>query len=102
MQVTLLSRKNCHLCTVVWKIACRLQAEIPFDLLKLDVDEDPALADRYGARLPVVLIDGIERCAGKVGEPELRRAIKKARWSRPISRILSRLRPRLGRGWSFL
>ncbi len=102
LQVTILSRPDCHLCTVVWKIASRLQAEFPFDLSKQEVDADPALSARYGARLPVVLMDGIERCSGKVTERTFRHALKRARWSRPISRILSRLRPWLGRGRSFL
>jgi len=39
----------------------------------------------------IVLLDEVEHFVGKVTEGELRRAIKKARWRRPISRILSRL-----------
>jgi hypothetical protein len=91
VQVTVLSRQNCHLCDVVLKIAKRLQAEAPFDLTKVDIGDDVVLTRAYGDRIPVVLIDGVEACAGKVTEGALRRAIKRARWSRPISRILSRL-----------
>ena len=91
LRVTIFSRQNCHLCDVVLKMATRLQAEAPFDLTKVDISEDVGLTRDYGDRIPVVLIDGVEACAGKVTEGALRRAIKKARWSRPISRILSRL-----------
>ena len=98
IQVTILSRQDCHLCEVAMGIARRLQAEIPFCLNQLDVANDPGLSAQYGHRIPVILIDQVESCAGKVTERELRRAIKRARWRRPISRILSRLgfHPRRG------
>lgn len=88
--VTILSRTDCHLCHVVAKMARHLQAELPFHLNLVDIDGDADLAVRYGSRIPVVLIDQTERLAGTITEGALRRAIKRARWRRPISRILSR------------
>lgn len=90
--LTILSRKNCHLCNVIHRIALHLQEELAFELTQVDVDQDRSLAEQYSHRIPVVLIDQVEACSGKITEGELRRAIKKARWSRPISRILSRLK----------
>lgn len=90
--LTILSRKDCHLCEVIHRIAGHLQEELEFELTKVDIDQDRSLAEQYGSRIPVVLIDEVEVCSGKITEGELRRAIKKARWSRPISRILSRLK----------
>lgn len=92
VQVTILSRQDCHLCEVVAKMARRLQEDLPFRLSQVNVDEDAVLSTRYGSRIPVVLIDQVERLSGKILERDLRRAIKRARWRRPISRILSRLR----------
>ena len=91
VHVTILSRKDCHLCDVMIRIARHLQAELNITTTKVDIEGDRALTERYGSRVPVVLIDEVEHCSGKVTEGELRRAIKKARWRRPISRILSRL-----------
>ena len=91
VHVTILSRKDCHLCDVMFRIALHLQAELNITTTKVDIEGDCALTERYGSRVPVVLIDEVEHCSGKVTEGELRRAIKKARWRRPISRILSRL-----------
>lgn len=91
VHVTILSRKDCHLCDVMFRIARHLQAEMNITTTKVDIEGDCALTERYGSRVPVVLIDEVEHCSGKVTEGELRRAIKKARWRRPISRILSRL-----------
>ena len=68
-----------------------LQSELHIETSKVSIEGDRVLMERYGTRVPVVLLDEVEHFAGKVTEGELRRAIKKARWRRPISRILSRL-----------
>ena len=91
VRVTILSRENCHLCKVVYRIALHLQSELNIEMSTVQIEGDKVLTERYGARVPVVLLDEVEHFAGKVTEEELRRAIKKARWRRPISRILSRL-----------
>lgn len=89
LRVIILSRKDCHLCDVVYRMAVRLQLELHIDTKKVSIEGDTDLIERHGARVPVVLLDGIEHFSGNVTEGELRRAIKKARWRRPISRILS-------------
>ena len=89
IRVIILSRKDCHLCDVVYRMAVRLQLELHIDTKKVSIEGDTDLLERHGARVPVVLLDGIEHFSGNVTEGELRRAIKKARWRRPISRILS-------------
>ena len=89
LRVIVLSRKDCHLCDVVYRMAVRLQLELHIDTKKVSIEGDTDLLERHGARVPVVLLDGIEHFSGNVTEGELRRAIKKARWRRPISRILS-------------
>jgi glutaredoxin-like protein DUF836 len=91
VRVTILSRKDCHLCGVVYRIALHLQSELHIEMSRVSIEGDRVLMERYGARVPIVLLDEVEHFAGKVTEGELRRAIKKARWRRPISRILSRL-----------
>ena len=91
VRVTILSREGCHLCDVVYRIAIHLQSELHIETSKVYVEGDRVLTERYGERVPVLLLDDVEQFAGKVTEGALRRAIKKARWRRPISRILSRL-----------
>ena len=91
VRMTIFSRDDCHLCRVVYRIAMRLQAELNIETSQVDIEGDRILMERYGARVPVILLDEVEHFAGKVTEGELRRAIKRARWRRPISRILSRL-----------
>ncbi len=98
VDVTILSRHKCHLCDVVERMARHVQAEVSFTLTRMNIDEQADLAARYGDRVPVVLINQVEAFAGKVTEGDFRRAVKRARWRQPISRILSRLRSTFRRG----
>ncbi len=98
IEVTILSRHDCHLCDVVLRIAQQVRTEIPFTLTRMNIDDNADLVARYGERVPVVLIDQVEAFAGKVTEGDFRRAVKRARWRQPISRILSRLSQKLKRG----
>lgn len=91
IRVTILSREDCHLCDVVYRMAIHLQSELHIEASKVSIDSDRVLMERYGTKVPVVLIDEVEHFSGNVTEGELRRTIKKARWRKPISRILSRL-----------
>ena len=77
IRVTVLSREDCHLCDDVYRIAVRLQSELYIEVSKLSIDGDKVLVERYGTRIPVVLLDEVEHFAGNVTEGELRRAIKK-------------------------
>lgn len=97
IQVRIYSRPDCHLCEGVIEMAQRLQAKIPFELDCVNIDYDSALVARYGTRIPVVTVNQQE-LGEPVTERDLRRAIKRARWSGPVSRILSRLGLRPKRG----
>lgn len=90
-EVIIYSRHKCHLCDVVERIAKTVQADLPFTLTRVNVDETADLAARYGNRVPVVLIDGQEAFSGKVTEGDFRRALEKAQGRGPISRILFHL-----------
>lgn len=98
LRITILSRRECHLCRVVTRVAEQVQQDLSFELRTIDVDSDNRLRMQYGDRIPVVLINDRETLSGKVTGGELREAIKKARWRNPISRILSRVKLALTRG----
>lgn len=98
LRVTIMSRRECHLCRVVARVAEQVQQDLSFDLVTVDVDSDERLSAQYGDRVPVLLINDRETLSGKVTGGELREAIKKARWRNPISRILSRVKLALTRG----
>jgi glutaredoxin len=59
-RVTLYTRVGCHLCEEAERVLQEEQAATPFQLDLVDVDRDPELARRYGVRVPVVAVDGVE------------------------------------------
>lgn len=56
IEVTLYSRKDCHLCEVAQTYLDELQSSIPHHLTVIDVDSDVKLRSTYGFNVPVVLI----------------------------------------------
>ena len=96
--VTLLSRRDCPPCHEALTLLRRLQARAAFTFQYLEIDDNELLTAEYGRRVPVLLLNGIEKLSGKFSEEDLERVMKKARWRRPVSRILSRIRLARKRG----
>jgi glutaredoxin len=70
----LYTRQGCHLCDD----AASALAQHGLQVARVDIDQDPALRDRYGQCVPVVVIDGKERFRGRVDELLLRRLIARS------------------------
>ncbi|MCW2491104.1 MAG: hypothetical protein QOH56_3883 [Pseudonocardiales bacterium] len=76
-QVTLLTRTGCHLCETAEDALVRLSAELGFELTTVDVDSELTLANEYGDRVPVILIDGAEHGYWRLEEQRFRAALGK-------------------------
>jgi glutaredoxin len=76
--VVVYARTGCHLCEHALEALRRLRNEAAFELQVRDVDAEPALAERYGATVPVVAVDGLEVSAGRFDAAAVRRAIRAA------------------------
>jgi glutaredoxin len=61
-ELTVFVRQGCHLCTDMLQSLEYLKSELDFRYRVQDVDEDTALADRYGDRVPVLVADANELC----------------------------------------
>ena len=72
--VTVYTREDCALCDAARETIEETAAglDVAIDLEMVDVDEDPALADEYGERVPYVLVDGHPAFKYEVDERELR------------------------------
>jgi glutaredoxin len=57
-KVTVYSRPGCGLCEEVIKQLQALRREAEFEWEEVDIDEDPALRQRYNEEVPVIAIDG--------------------------------------------
>ncbi len=59
--VTIYTRKGCHLCERAEAIVAEARRRIEFELEIIDIDESPALKEKYNEEVPVIAIDGRDR-----------------------------------------
>jgi glutaredoxin len=76
-RVTLITRRDCHLCEAAETTLRRLRDELGFGYAEVDVDGAADVRAEYSDRVPVVLIDGREHGYWRVEEPRFRKALRK-------------------------
>jgi glutaredoxin len=69
-RITLYERRNCHLCTEVQQVLDALLGPDRYE--RVDVDASDELVVRYGFRVPVVAVDGVDRLEAPMTAEELR------------------------------
>jgi hypothetical protein len=70
-EVVLYTRGGCHLCEDAEAVLRAAGEQTRFVLRLVDIDADPELAGRYGVRVPVVAVDGVEHFEYEVPADEL-------------------------------
>ena len=75
-RLTVYTRANCGLCHRAEALIAREARRA--DVVRVDVDTDPVLARRYGVRVPVVVVDGVEVAELEVRPGEVRAAVRRA------------------------
>ena len=75
--LTLYSRPGCHLCEEMKAIVRRTAAasSTPITVDEIDISADPALEERYGLEIPVLLVDGKKAAKYRIAEEALRRML---------------------------
>jgi uncharacterized membrane protein len=81
IEVTLYSRKDCHLCDVAQTYLEELQSNIPHHLNLIDVDSDSKLKKLYGFNVPVVVI-GPYKLSAPIEKKDLEISLKAVQQSR--------------------
>jgi glutaredoxin len=71
VHVVLYSRPGCGLCDRARELLELQRARTPFALEEVDVTGDDDLERAYGIRIPVVVVDGVERFEVEVDPAEL-------------------------------
>ncbi len=71
----LYSKEGCHLCEQAKAILRRLAAEGLLEWKIVDIQENPALYERYWDKIPVVILEDGRSWYGKISEFRLRRAL---------------------------
>ena len=75
-EVVFYTRKGCCLCDDALAVVEAARREAPFALSIVDVDEDPSLVDRFGDKVPVVVVDGRIHAKYRVDEQTLLRRVR--------------------------
>ena len=70
--VRMYSRARCGLCDEARAVILSVREDAPFDYEEVSIDGDHSLEGEYGLRVPVVLVDGVERFEVEVTAPDLR------------------------------
>src|SRR2546430_14700486 len=52
----LLEKSDCGLCAEAYRALRRVALDVPLQIERVDITEDPALFDRYALRIPVVVV----------------------------------------------
>jgi hypothetical protein len=76
VQVTLYTRRGCHLCEQAWGQLQAARARYGFTLTATDVDADPKLRAQYDDCVPVVMVNGKVRFRGQVNPLLLERLLR--------------------------
>jgi glutaredoxin len=74
--LTLYSKPGCHLCDDMKHVIDAVSARVPLSLEIIDISSDPALLERYGIEIPVLLIDGKKAAKYRVTMAELERRLR--------------------------
>jgi glutaredoxin len=75
IEILLYTRPGCHLCEEAESLLAQCGKGLALNIIKIDIDIQPSLVERYGEKIPVLLINGKERFFGKVQPPLLQRAL---------------------------
>ena len=79
VRLTLYTRKDCCLCEDMKAAICAAGRKIPVDLAEVDVDTSRELVERYGAEVPVLLINGRKAFKYRVTARELEQRLRRER-----------------------
>ncbi len=78
MTVRLYTRVGCHLCEDVESLLADLSTTYPHALERHDIDQDPALRERYGWAVPVVVVDERWRLVTRIERGTLEQVLRTA------------------------
>jgi hypothetical protein len=70
LRVTLYERDGCHLCDEARVLLDEMLERDGYS--RVDIEADDALVLRYGFRIPVIGLDGVDRLEAPITVPDLR------------------------------
>lgn len=77
-QVRLYTRPGCHLCEEARAVMMGAGCSKEFELEEINIDDDPALKESYGLKIPVITINGGEAFVYRLSAAEFKQRIRAA------------------------
>ncbi len=77
--VEIYGKKDCPLCDEAKAVLARARERVPFDLVEVDVEQDPKLLDQFRDDVPVIFVDGRRAFKHHVDEKALVQRIERGR-----------------------
>lgn len=74
-RVVIYSKPGCHLCDVAREVVDIVCAEFDTEYAEVNIWDQPALADQFADRIPVVTVDGAEVAQFRIDPARLRAAL---------------------------
>lgn len=74
-RVEFYTRAGCCLCDEAYELIEHARRNYSFDLQIIDVDQSAELRDKFGTKVPVLLVNGRERFHGRINEALLERLL---------------------------
>ncbi len=74
-RVVIYTKPGCHLCDVAREVVEIVCAEFDADYGETNIWDEPALADQYADRIPVITVDGTEIAHFRLDPARLRAAL---------------------------
>jgi hypothetical protein len=71
-RVRLLEKPDCGLCAEAYRALRRVALDVPLEVDRVDITQDPALFDRYALRIPVVTMGERELDAAGIDDRAIR------------------------------
>jgi hypothetical protein len=72
LHVRLLEKPDCGLCAETYRALRRVGLDVPLEVDRVDITDDPALLDRYALRIPVLVVGERELDAAGVDDRGIR------------------------------
>ena len=71
IELTLMTRRNCHLCEQMKRVVSMVAERRPVALTEIDVESDPGLEAQYGSDVPVLIREGQVLARSRVSVAQL-------------------------------
>lgn len=78
-RVVVYTREGCHLCAVAEEQVAQVCAATGDTWVRVDIDDDPDLRERFTEQVPVTFVDGAQHDFWRVDPDRLRAALRRPR-----------------------